>query len=110
MRQDPEGQIVPLLIGAWAVAEIGLSGYDIYSTANTIVDPNASLGEKITSGGLTIAGIALLGGGYGKLGKEATQIYPIEYFHAGQWKLGFRVFLLCTNNKPSRIPEPSTKM
>jgi hypothetical protein len=76
--KDPDGEIVPLLIGAWALAEIGLSAYDIYSTVNTIIDPNVPLSEKLTSGGLTMAGFALPGGGYGKADGAARGIRNIQ--------------------------------
>lgn len=70
---DPQGEIVPLVIvGAWAAIELGLSAYDVYSTAQTL-NSNASLGEKLGTTGLTIAGFALPGGGYGKIGKEAFE-------------------------------------
>ena len=74
-NSDPEGEIVPLIIGAWALAEIGLSAYDIYSTGSTLFDENATLAEKLSSTGLTVAGFALPGGGYGAAGKQAMQFY-----------------------------------
>jgi RHS repeat-associated protein len=82
--KDSEGEVVPIIIaGALVLTEIGLSLYDVYSTAKTISNPNASFGEKFTSGGLTVIGFALPGAGYGaaddvakltKNGMQATQI------------------------------------
>lgn len=67
---DPEGEIVPLLLGAWALAEIGLTAYDVYSTGETLLDEDATFGEKLRSTSFTIAGLALPGGGYGKAGSK----------------------------------------
>ncbi|HCM43678.1 MAG: Rhs-related transmembrane protein, YD repeat protein [Candidatus Kaiserbacteria bacterium GW2011_GWC2_49_12] len=46
---DPEGRIVPLIIGAGLLA---LTAYDAFDTGRTIADPNASLGTKLVAGGL----------------------------------------------------------
>ena len=62
---DPEGEIVPLLIGAWALAEIGLSAYDGYTAYQTVNDPNVSELEKSVALGGFAAGLAASGGGYG---------------------------------------------
>lgn len=68
---DPEGEIVPLLIAAWAVTEIALSAYDIYDTVTTVLSSQTSLEEKgISAAGLAI-GLVAPGGGYGKAGKVA---------------------------------------
>jgi hypothetical protein len=63
---SPSGEIVPLLLGAWALAEIGLTTYDVYSTSETLLDKDATFGEKFRSTSFTVAGLALPGGGYGK--------------------------------------------
>lgn len=68
---DPSGKIVPILVGIWAVAEIGLAIYDTYDTASTIMDPCAGTGDKIFAGGLWVAGAILPGGGYSQLDNVA---------------------------------------
>lgn len=82
-NKDPDGEIVPLLIGAWALAEIGLSAYDAYQTGSTLVNPNASLNEKAVSVGGFAAGLALPGGGYGTGGKKALEIAENGGKHSG---------------------------
>jgi hypothetical protein len=77
ISSDPDGKVLPLIViaaVAWAVVEIGLSAYDIYSTTETVLDKNAPIDEKITSVGFTIAGVFLPGGGYGKIGKEGLKV------------------------------------
>ena len=66
---DPEGEIVPLLIAAYAAFEIGLSAYDAYTTAETLSNPNASFGEKATSVLLFGLGVAGPGAGYAQAPK-----------------------------------------
>ncbi|RWD29385.1 MAG: hypothetical protein EOS34_28075 [Mesorhizobium sp.] len=73
LRRDKDGRIVPLLIAAWAVAEIGLSAYDAYDTASTLLDPNASARDKWISGGGFVLGMIAPGGGYGSGGKIAVE-------------------------------------
>ncbi|MBP6860078.1 MAG: VCBS repeat-containing protein [Candidatus Pacebacteria bacterium] len=74
-NSDPNGEILPLLIGAWAIAEIGLSIYDGYNAYQTVNNPDASDFEK----GIAVSGFAagLIGpaGGYGTAGSKALQIY-----------------------------------
>ena len=70
---DPSGEIVPLLLGAWAVIEVGLAVYDAYDTARTILDPCKSGTEKLIAGGLFVAGALLPGGGYSK----ADDVYDV---------------------------------
>ncbi|HEX2058445.1 MAG TPA: RHS repeat-associated core domain-containing protein [Actinomycetota bacterium] len=62
---DPSGEFafIPILLGAWAVIEIGLSIADALSTASTLADPCASGTEKLLSGGLFVLGIFAPGGG-----------------------------------------------
>jgi hypothetical protein len=59
---DPSGEVVPLLLGAWALAEIGLTAYDVYSTSEALLDEDATFGEKFRSTSFTVAGLALPGG------------------------------------------------
>ncbi len=68
---DPTGEIafVPAILAVWAVVEVGLTLYDIYNTADTLLDPCVSAGEKLTTvGGLALGAIAP-GGGYSAAGK-----------------------------------------
>ncbi|NOK58814.1 MAG: hypothetical protein GFH27_549301n158 [Chloroflexi bacterium AL-W] len=58
-----------MLLAVWAVAEIALQVYDTYETAQTVLDPCASLVEKGTILGLYVFGLALPGGGYSTAGK-----------------------------------------
>lgn len=69
---DPSGNLVPLLLGIWAVAEVGISIYDSYTTVDTLLDPCVSGWEKVATGTLWIAGIFLPGGGYASGGKAAV--------------------------------------
>lgn len=71
---DPDGKAVqaaPLLLGAWAAAEVGLSVWDAVETGRTLADPSASAGEKATATGLFAAGLIGPGGAYGRLGDAA---------------------------------------
>ena len=68
-NKDPEGEILPLLIAAYAAFEVGLSAYDIYTTADTFIDQNASIGEKAVAGGLFVGGLLAPGGGYSQIPK-----------------------------------------
>ena len=70
---DPDGQlpIVPLLIAAWAVVEIGISAYDAYETGRTLLDPNSTTTEKFVQTGFFALGLLAPGGGYGTMGKAA---------------------------------------
>ncbi len=69
---DPEGEIIPLLVAAWAVTELALSAYDIYDTVTTVAS-DASLGEKGMSVGGIMIGVILPGGGYGAAGKQGVK-------------------------------------
>jgi RHS repeat-associated protein len=66
---DPDGNIpIPLIIGAmWAITEFGLSAYDAYDTAGTVLSPKTSLKEKGVAAGLFAVGMVAPGGGYSKL-------------------------------------------
>ena len=66
---DPSGQIVPVVLAAWAGVEIGLSLWDAYSTGSTLFNECASGGEKLTSVGLFAFGMVAPGGGYSTAGK-----------------------------------------
>lgn len=68
---DPDGRCPWCVV--WAVVEVGLAVYDAYETGATIIDPNASTGEKFASAGGFVLGAILPGGGYGKASKEVTK-------------------------------------
>ena len=63
---DPDGRIpiVPILVAGWALAEVGLSAYDVYDAVSTALDPDATTGQKLFSAGAALAGVVLPGGGY----------------------------------------------
>ncbi len=73
---DPDGKlpIVPIVLGVWALVEIGLSAYDAYETGRTITDPEASSSEKLIAGGGFILGLFAPGGGYGTAAKRGFNI------------------------------------
>ncbi|MEZ4713145.1 MAG: RHS repeat-associated core domain-containing protein [Caldilineaceae bacterium] len=73
---DPSGKIVPLLLGAWALIEIGLSIADAVSTAQTLADPCASFNEKALASGLFILGIFAPGGGYSTAARAPKLLNP----------------------------------
>jgi RHS repeat-associated protein len=77
--KDPDGDIVPIILAVWGAVELGLSIYDVYNTADTIFDKNASLSEKVITGGLTVAGFALPGGGYSSGGRSAGKVIQEIY-------------------------------
>jgi RHS repeat-associated protein len=56
---DPDGKNPVLVVGGiiWGLYEIGSSIYDAYSTYQTLRDPSASTTEKLTTGGLFVAGM-----------------------------------------------------
>jgi RHS repeat-associated protein len=56
---DPDGKnpVLVVLGIAWAAYEIGSSIYDAYATYQTLRDPKASTTEKLTTGGLFVAGM-----------------------------------------------------
>lgn len=62
---DPSGEVVWFAVPViWGAIEIGLAIYDAYDTADTLMDPCKSAGEKWLAGGLFVAGALLPGGGY----------------------------------------------
>lgn len=62
---DPFGLCpVCILAAAWAIYEVGSSGYDLFNAARTIFGSEASTGEKIAVGLAAGAGFVLPGGGY----------------------------------------------
>ncbi|WP_264396986.1 SpvB/TcaC N-terminal domain-containing protein [Rhizobium acaciae] len=74
-RRDEDGRVVPVvLVAAWAIAEVALSAYDVYDTASTLIDPEASPRDKWITGVGFAAGIILPGGGYGKGGKIGAEV------------------------------------
>ena len=70
---DVDGQIVPVLLAAWAAAEIGMTIYDAIDTYNTMTDPCTGAEMKALAGTLFIAGLAGPGAGYNKAGKEVIE-------------------------------------
>ncbi len=72
---DPDGRCPWCVV--WAVVEVGLAVYDAYETGATIIDPNASMGDKLLSAGGFALGAILPGGGYGSgakaVGKEVVE-------------------------------------
>lgn len=79
---DPSGHIVPVLVGIWALIEIGLSIYDAYDTGKTLMDPCAGTDEKVASAGMFVAGFFLPGGAYGPAVKEGRRTL-VHFGHAG---------------------------
>ena len=71
--KDPDGNIVPLLLAAWAVYEVGSAAYDVYTAGATLLDPKATRAEKSIAVGGAILSIAAPGGGYGTAGKAANR-------------------------------------
>lgn len=74
---DPSGEIIPLLLAAWAIVEIGLSVSDAIATGQTLADPCASFYEKVLVTELFLLGLVAPGGGYSTLGRKAanTKLY-----------------------------------
>jgi RHS repeat-associated protein len=70
---DPDGRVpIPVIVaGIWAAYEIGSQLYDAYTLGTTLVDPNATAGEKAAAGGGFVIGAIAPGGGYGTAGKKA---------------------------------------
>lgn len=68
---DPDGRCPWCLV--WAAVEIGLAVYDAYETGATIIDPNASTGEKWAAAGGFALGAIMPGGGYGAGAKQVTK-------------------------------------
>jgi RHS repeat-associated protein len=74
-NKDPQGEIVPLLVAALAVVEVGLSLYDGYIAYQTTNDPDTNNLEKGVAVGGFVAGLIGPAGGYGAAGNKALQIY-----------------------------------
>jgi len=68
---DPEGKILPLLLGLYAAVEFGFSVSDAVTTLHDLLDPCLSSREKALSAALLIAGVIGPGGGYSTVGKAA---------------------------------------
>lgn len=68
---DPRGNIVilPILVGVWAVTELGLSVSDAVSTIQTLLDSCSSTSDKLLSASLFFAGVVGPGGGYSTAAK-----------------------------------------
>jgi len=69
---DPDGKaIIPVILAAWAIYEVGSQLYDAYTLGTTLADPSATAGDKaMAAGGFALGAIAP-GGGYGTAGKAA---------------------------------------
>ena len=67
---DPDGRCPWCLV--WAAVEVGLAVYDAYETGATIIDRNASTGEKWAAAGGFALGTIVPGGGYSKGAKETV--------------------------------------
>lgn len=67
---DASGRIPPLAIAAlaWGAVELGLTGYDVYTTGQTMLDPQATVFDKSSAVVLTVAGAVGPGGGYKGVG------------------------------------------
>jgi RHS repeat-associated protein len=63
---DPDGRIIPVLLAAWGLYELGSSAYDIFNTIKTALDPCASTLDKLGIAGFTILGLIGPGGGYSR--------------------------------------------
>ena len=77
LHSDPSGEIAPLLLVAWAVAEVGLAAWDAVDLVQTLGDNNATSTEKLTTGGLFLIGAIAPGGGYTKadnIAKNASDV------------------------------------
>ena len=68
---DPDGRCPWCLV--WAAVEVGLAVYDAYETGATIIDRNASTGEKWAAAGGFALGAIMPGGGYSKGAKETVK-------------------------------------
>lgn len=53
---DPDGNLA-FLAAAWAAVEFGMSAFDAYETTKIAIDPSASVKEKLSAGGLFVAGV-----------------------------------------------------
>jgi RHS repeat-associated protein len=74
--QDKEGEFVfipALITAAWAVFEAGFTAFDLVNAVETVADSGTSTAQKVMSVGGAFAGIAMPGGGYGKVGTEAVE-------------------------------------
>jgi len=69
---DPNGEN-PAVAAIWPLVEIGLTAYDVHDTYQVLSDPDASGLRKTVAVGLTAVGLVTIGGGYTKLGEEATE-------------------------------------
>ena len=70
---DPDGRCPPCL-AVWAAVEVGLAIYDAYDTGSTLLDTNATTGQKVASAGGFVLGAVLPGGGYGAGAKKAVKV------------------------------------
>lgn len=73
---DPTGEIVwvPIFVGVWAIVELSVAIYDLYDTAQTLMDPCKTGGQKVMAGGLFVAGAFLPGGGYSQVDDGARLV------------------------------------
>ncbi|MDD2982878.1 MAG: hypothetical protein PHQ74_05770 [Crocinitomicaceae bacterium] len=69
-NNDPDGDIIPIILGIWAIAEVAMTAYDAYDTYQTVTDPNASATEKTLAVSGFATGLIAPGGGYGTAAKQ----------------------------------------
>jgi RHS repeat-associated protein len=71
---DPFGLCPICVVGAaWALYELASGAYDAVTAVRTMMDRNATAGEKFTTVGLAAASIGLPGGGYTAVGKRVIR-------------------------------------
>ncbi|MDA8018097.1 MAG: hypothetical protein MPN21_11685 [Thermoanaerobaculia bacterium] len=101
--RDPSGEIVPAVLGAWALLELGLSIYDAIETGGTLVDPCAAGTEKAAAAGGFAAGMLLPGGGYGVAGKQVAKRGRRGAFREAKQQNGIPV-----SQQPDHVIRPGT--
>ena len=73
LSSDPNGDIIPIILGIWAVAEVAMTAYDVYEAGSTLTDKNATTAEKASAAGGLLIGAVLPGGGYGTAAKQVVK-------------------------------------
>jgi RHS repeat-associated protein len=63
---DPSGQIaiIPIVLGGWALAELGLAAADFLNLFDTVIDPCSTAGDIALAAGLVGLSVVTPGGGY----------------------------------------------
>lgn len=74
---DPDGEIVPLLIGAYILFEVGMTAWDAHDAGNAWFGENTSNSDKAWTGGTLVAGLVLPGPG--KAYTKPTQYIAKEF-------------------------------